>query len=64
MKLFLDSANIKEIEELGPNEYVYGLTTNPTFFYEEGIKSKAGNEWNYFTARFVTLRTVQTLRTH
>ena len=39
MKLFLDSANIKEIEELGSNEYVYGLTTNPTFFYEEGIKS-------------------------
>ena len=39
MKLFLDSANIKEIEELGPNKYVYGLTTNPTFFYEEGIKS-------------------------
>ena len=24
MKLFLDSANIKEIEELGPNKYVYG----------------------------------------
>jgi len=39
MKLFLDSANIKEIEELGSSEYVYGLTTNPTFFYEEGVKS-------------------------
>jgi transaldolase len=39
MKLFLDSANIKEIEELGPSEYIYGLTTNPTFFYEEGVKS-------------------------
>ena len=23
-----------------------------------GIKTKAGNEWNYYTARFVTLRTV------
>ena len=26
-----------------------------------GIKTKAGNEWNYYTARFVTLRTVQLL---
>ena len=26
---------------------------------QRGIKTKAGKPWNYFTARFVTLRTVQ-----
>ena len=29
---------------------------------KKNIKTKYGNSWNYFTARFVTLRTVQILR--
>jgi len=44
------------------NGWTYGRISH--WLNEEGIKSKAGNEWNYFTARFVTLRTVQILRNH
>ena len=41
MRLFLDSANIDEIQEAFEEYYpvLSGLTTNPTFFYREGIGS-------------------------
>ena len=40
--------------------WTYGQISD--YLNKNGIKTKAGNEWNYFTARFVTLRTVQILR--
>jgi len=40
--------------------WTYGQISD--YLNKEGIKTKVGNEWNYFTARFVTLRTVQLLR--
>jgi len=38
MELYLDSANIKEIEEASKLGFVHGLTTTPTFMQREGIQ--------------------------
>lgn len=38
MELYLDSANIKEIEEASKLGFLDGLTTTPTFMQREGIK--------------------------
>lgn len=38
MELYLDSANIQEIEEGSKLGFVHGLTTTPTFMHREGIK--------------------------
>ena len=42
------------------NGWTYGKIAH--WLNDEGITTKVGNQWNYFTARFVTLRTVQILR--
>ena len=37
MELYLDSANLKEIEEAFKLGFLNGLTTTPTFMQREGI---------------------------
>ena len=37
MELYLDSANLKEIEEGFKLGFLNGLTTTPTFMQKEGI---------------------------
>ena len=39
--------------------YTYGYIAK--YLNDKNITTKADREWNYFTARFVTLRTVQAL---
>src|SRR5688572_16704601 len=39
MELYLDSANLKEIEEGFKLGFLDGLTTTPTFMQREGIKN-------------------------
>jgi|TARA_R100000501_G_C2541525_1_gene60047 hypothetical protein len=40
--------------------WTYGKIAN--YLNMSGVRTKIGNKWNYFTARFVTLRTVRLLR--
>ena len=42
MELYLDSANLKEIEEGFKLGFLNGLTTTPTFMQKEGIKDIDG----------------------
>ncbi len=37
MELYLDSANLKEINEAFDLGFIYGLTTTPTFMHREGV---------------------------
>jgi TalC/MipB family fructose-6-phosphate aldolase len=37
MELYLDSANLKEIDEAFDLGFLYGLTTTPTFMHREGV---------------------------
>ena len=37
MELYLDSANFKEIENANELGFIHGLTTTPTFMYENKI---------------------------
>ncbi len=37
MELYLDSTNLKEIEEAFDLGFLYGLTTTPTFMHRDGI---------------------------
>ncbi len=41
MKIFLDTANLKEIEEAASYGILDGVTTNPSLMAKEGIKGKA-----------------------
>ena len=45
--------------ELRRSGYTYGYIAK--YLNDKNITTKADREWNYFTARFVTLRTVQAL---
>ena len=36
MKFFVDTANIKEIEDLVPTGFVVGVTTNPSLIAKQG----------------------------
>ena len=38
MKLFVDTANIKAIEDLMPLGIIDGITTNPSLLYESSAK--------------------------
>ena len=40
MKIFLDSADVKKIEQLAKSGLVDGITTNPTIILRSGIKQK------------------------
>ena len=40
MKLFIDTANLKEIEEAQALGVLDGVTTNPSLMAKEGIKGK------------------------
>ena len=44
----------KKMVFLRENGYTYGRIAK--YLNDAGIKTKAGNPWNYYTARFVTLR--------
>ena len=44
----------KKMVFLRENGYTYGGIAK--YLNDAGIKTKAGNPWNYYTARFVTLR--------
>ena len=48
-----------EMKEMRKSGRTYGQIAH--YLNNRGIKTKAGKPWNYFTARFVTLRTVQML---
>ena len=48
-----------DMVELRRTGYTYGYIAK--YLNDKGITTKVGREWNYFTARFVTLRTVQAL---
>ena len=37
MKFFVDTANIKEIEDLVPTGFVDGVTTNPSLIAKQGV---------------------------
>ena len=47
---------MREMRKMGRT---YGQISH--YLNQSGIKTKAAQSWNYFTARFVTLRTVQML---
>ena len=36
MKFFVDTADIKQIEELIPTGFIDGVTTNPSLIYKQG----------------------------
>ena len=40
MKIYLDSADLGEISKISGIDYIHGVTTNPTFFKEQGIKDE------------------------
>lgn len=40
MKLFIDTANLKEIEDVSEWGYISGVTTNPSLIAREGLKQK------------------------
>ncbi len=42
MELYLDSANLKEIEEAFDLGFIYGLTTTPTFMHRDGVTDLDG----------------------
>ncbi len=42
MELYLDSANLSEIEEAVDLGFIYGLTTTPTFMHRDGITDLDG----------------------
>ena len=48
-----------EMVELRKNGHTYGQVAK--YLNDRNITTKVGRQWNYFTARFVTLRTVQAL---
>jgi hypothetical protein len=48
-----------QMVELRRSGYTYGYIAK--HLNDKKIRTKADREWNYFTARFVTLRTVQAL---
>ena len=39
MKILIDTLDVKEIKKYSDMGIISGVTTNPTFFYEEGVKS-------------------------
>jgi len=39
MEIFLDTANLEEIKGIRDIDWIYGVTTNPTFFRKQGIKN-------------------------
>lgn len=47
MKFFVDTANLKEIEEAASLGILDGVTTNPSLMAREGIKGKANIEQHY-----------------
>ena len=48
-----------DMVELRRSGHTYGQIAK--HLNDKNIRTKVGREWNYFTARFVTLRTVQAL---
>ena len=48
-----------EMVELRKNGHTYGQVAK--YLNDRNITTKVARQWNYFTARFVTLRTVQAL---
>ena len=48
-----------EMVELRKNGHTYGQVAK--YLNDRNVTTKVGRQWNYFTARFVTLRTVQAL---
>jgi hypothetical protein len=48
-----------DMVELRKTGHTYGQISK--YLNDKKIRTKADREWNYFTARFVTLRTVQAL---
>ena len=48
-----------DMVELRKTGHTYGQIAK--YLNDKNITTKVGREWNYFTARFVTLRTVQAL---
>ena len=48
-----------EMVELRKRGHTYGQVAK--YLNDRNITTKVGRQWNYFTARFVTLRTVQAL---
>ena len=48
-----------DMVELRRSGKTYGQIAK--YLNDKNIRTKADREWNYFTARFVTLRTVQAL---
>ena len=49
MELYLDSANLKEIEEGFKLGFLNGLTTTPTFMQKEGITDIDGTILKFCT---------------
>jgi len=39
MKIFLDTGDLGEIKEVKDLDWIYGVTTNPTFFKKQGVKN-------------------------